>query len=137
MCSRQAHREKYPAEGARRRTLCGKVPGRHTACRGRMLFWVRFFPAGLPQQIVDADVVEVRQYAKHLRWDIPLAGLIIGVASLGAMKQPRDILLLEVVILPQIPNAFIHGLHPLPNQVYTKQNVILIYTTNCYILSEG
>ena len=112
MCSGQAHREKYPAEGARRRTLYGKVPGRHTACRGRMLFWVRFFPAGLPQQIVDADVVVVCQGVKHLRWDVPLAGLVIGIAGLRAVKQPRDVLLLEIVILPQIPNALIHGLHP-------------------------
>jgi len=80
-------------------------------CGGRLLFRVRLFPAGSPQQIVDTDVVEVRQGVKHLRWDVPLAGLVIGIAGLRAVKQPRDILLLEVVIFPQIPNAFIHSLH--------------------------
>ena len=48
---------------------------------------------------------------QHLGGDIPLAGLVIGIAGLRAVKQPRDVLLLEIVILPQIPNAFIHGLH--------------------------
>ena len=127
MCSGQAGREKYPAEGIRRRALYGKVPGSGKPAEGRLLFGVRFFPAGLLQQIVDADVVEVRQCAKHLRGDVPLTGLIIGVAGLGAVKQPRDVLLLEVMILPQIPNAFVYGLHPpAKSSIYkTKCNIDL------------
>ncbi len=121
MCSGQAGREKYPAGHGRRSSICEKVPGSGKPAGGRLLFGVRFFPAGLLQQIVDADVVEVRQCAKHLRGDVPLTGLIIGVAGLGAVKQPRDVLLLEVMILPQIPNAFVYGLHP-PCQIKYIQN---------------
>ena len=121
MCSGQAGREKYPAGHGRRSSICEKVPGSGKPAGGRLLFGVRFFPAGLLQQIVDADVVEVRQCAKHLRGDVPLTGLIIGVAGLGAVKQPRDVLLLEIVILPQIPNAFVYGLHP-PCQIKYIQN---------------
>ena len=54
-------------------------------------------------------MVEAGKLDQHLGGNIPLAGLVIGIADLGAFQIRSNILLQQITILPQIPDALIHG----------------------------
>ena len=56
-------------------------------------------------------MVEAGKLDQHLGGDIPLAGLVIGIADLCAFQIRRNILLQQITILPQIPDTLIHGVY--------------------------
>ena len=61
------------------------------------------------KDIICTGMVEVSKLDQHLGGDIPLAGLVIGVADLCAFQIRRNILLQQITILSQISDTLIHG----------------------------
>ena len=61
------------------------------------------------KDIIGTGMVEAGKLDQYLGGDIPLAGLVIGVADLCAFQIRRNILLQQITILPQIPDTLIHG----------------------------
>lgn len=53
------------------------------------------------KNIIGTGMVETGKLDQHLGGDIPLAGLVIGVADLCAFQIRRNILLQQITILPQ------------------------------------
>lgn len=68
---------------------------------------------GAAQQIVRAGLVKVRQLDEHIRGDVPLAHFIVRIADLGTLQIRRQILLIQVPVLPQIADTSIHLCRPL------------------------
>lgn len=63
------------------------------------------------KDIIGTGMVEAGKLDQHLGGDIPLAGLVIGVADLCTFQIRRNILLQQITILPQIPDTLIHGVY--------------------------
>ena len=102
-----------------------------------LFFGIGLLLAGSAHQIVHTDLIEIGQGFPYFRGYIPPAVFIIGVASLCAIEQLCQILLLQITILPQISYPPVHNTAPICFaflSVYTKQNVILPYITKRYII---
>ena len=63
------------------------------------------------KDIIGTGMVKVSKLDQHLGGDIPLAGLVIGVADLCTFQIRCNILLQQITILPQIPDTLIHGVY--------------------------
>ena len=84
------------------------------------------FHIGPAQEVVHADTVKIGQLIQGFRGNVPSAVFVVGVAGLGAVQQLRQILLLQVTILPKVADSPVHSLTPFP-EVYLQyiQNVLL------------
>ena len=67
---------------------------------------------GSTHQIIHANLIEISQGFPHFRRYIPSAVFIIGVASLCAVEQLCQVLLLQITILPQISYPPVHNSTP-------------------------
>ena len=67
------------------------------------LFLVRAF-----QKIIGAGMVEISQLYQNVCWNVALAHLIVRIADLRALQILRQVLLKQIAVLAQIPDASIH-----------------------------
>lgn len=103
---------------AARRTSSNKQPPKHRtqdrAALGAFLCIAGDGRGAVVRQakdIIGTGMVEAGKLDQHLGGDIPLAGLVIGVADLCAFQIRCNILLQQITILPQIPDTLIHGVY--------------------------
>ena len=79
---------------------------------------------GAACQIIDAGAVVVRQLADHGQRNIPLAPFVFGVQRLVTAHDLRDRALLQVPVLPHIPNSQLQSYH---REKYTLVQYVLLY----------
>ena len=59
-------------------------------------------------------MVVIGQLDEDMRGDVVFSGLVFGVACLGHTENLRDLLLCQVVVLSEAPDAFVHENHLAP-----------------------
>jgi hypothetical protein len=62
------------------------------------------------QDVVSGNLIEAGQAYQYIGGDIPLSQLVVTIYLLGTVQKFREMLLLQVPILPQIPNPLVHGI---------------------------
>ena len=71
-----------------------------------VLLWV----IGQAQDIVRRDMVELRQADQDICGDVSLTQFVVAVDLLGAVQVFRQVLLIQVPVLSQIPYPLVHGI---------------------------
>lgn len=74
---------------------------------------VSFWVVCLAEKVINAHLIMVGQLHEQFIGELLGAGFQIAVFSLGDADAVSDLLLGQVVILPQIPDPVPHGAHPL------------------------
>lgn len=69
--------------------------------------FISFGYIGLPEQVVDIDVIESGKLNENRRGNIVFPGLILGVAGLGHVQISSDLGLIHIVVFPQVSNTAI------------------------------
>lgn len=77
----------------------------------------------MSQQIINRNVVEIGKPNQNIRGDVTLSQLVVAVNLLGTVQEIRKLTLLQIVILPQVPNPLVHGITP----------VVEYHTAICFI----
>ena len=118
--------------GARPRPTVGLQKNHPRSSPGVLSLICSFFRIGLflrctAQEVIHTGAVEVRQSDQNRRRNVPLSVFVIGVAYLGTVQIVRQVLLAQILILPQIPYALIHSKPP-ARIVFGKS----IRKTKCY-----
>lgn len=94
------------------------------------VLWISLWLVGLVEQIVDADLVELRQPNQNLVGQRLRAGLNIAVLPLRNPNGIGDVLLRVIMVLPQIFDPVAHAISlPCKNRIVKVYRFIICLLT--------